>query len=49
MIDSTKSIDDATPLDDISGLKLPKDKTYSLKEIYEKEALNIALALHLST
>lgn len=29
MIDSTKPIDDATPLDDISGLKLPKNKTYT--------------------
>ncbi len=38
MIDSTKPIDDATPLDDISGLKLPKNKTYTLKEIYVKEA-----------
>ncbi len=42
MIDSTKPIDDATPLDDISGLKLPKNKTYTLKEIYVKEAENIA-------
>jgi len=31
MIDSTKPIDDATPLDDVSGLKLPKNKSYSLK------------------
>jgi len=44
MIDSTKPIDDATPLDDISGLKLPNDKVYTLKEIYEAEAHNIALA-----
>ncbi len=44
MIDSTKPIDDATPLDDVSGLKLPKDRSYSLKEIYEKEAQNIAKA-----
>lgn len=44
MIDSTKPIDDATPLDDISGLKISKSKSYSLKEIYEKEALNIANA-----
>jgi len=44
MIDSTKPIDDATPLDNISGLKLPKDKSYSLKEIYVYEANNIALA-----
>ena len=44
MIDSTKPIDDATPLDDTSGLKLPKDKVYSLKEIYVYEANNIALA-----
>jgi len=44
MIHSTKPIDDATPLDDISGLKLPKDKVYTLKEIYVAEANNIALA-----
>jgi len=44
VIDSTKPIDDATPLDDVSGLKLPKDKVYSLKEIYEYEAHNIAKA-----
>ncbi len=41
---STRSIDNATPLDDISGLKLPKDKVYTLKDIYEAEANNIALA-----
>ena len=44
MIDSTKLIDDATPLDDISGLKLSKSKSYTLKYIYEKEAQNIAEA-----
>lgn len=44
MIDSTKPIDYATPLDDISGLKLSKSKSYTLKEIYEKEAQNIANA-----
>jgi len=44
MIDSTKPINDATLLDDISGLKLPNDKSYSLKEIYVYEANNIALA-----
>ena len=44
MIHSTKPIDDATPLDDISGLKLANDKVYTLKEIYELEANNIALA-----
>lgn len=44
MIDSTKPIEDATPLDDISGLKLPKERSYSLKEIYVYEANNIALA-----
>ncbi|NCO01691.1 MAG: mobile mystery protein B [Epsilonproteobacteria bacterium] len=44
MIHSTKPIDDATPLDDISGLKLPRDKVYLLKEIYVAEANNIALA-----
>jgi len=44
MIHSTQPIDDATPLDDISGLKLPSDKVYTLKEIYVAEANNIALA-----
>jgi len=44
MIHSTQPIDDATPLDDISGLKLPSDKVYSLKEIYVAEANNIAIA-----
>ena len=44
MIDSTKLIDNATPLDDISGLKLPNDRLYTLKEIYIHEANNIALA-----
>ena len=44
MLNSTKPIDDATPLDDISGLKLSNDKSYSLKEIYVYEANNIALA-----
>ena len=44
MIDSTKPINDATPLDDISGLKLSNDKPYSLKEICVYEANNIALA-----
>lgn len=42
VIDSTKSIDDATPLNDISGLKLSRSKPYPLNEIYEKEAENIA-------
>jgi len=42
MIDSTKPIDDATPLLDTSGLKLSKSKSYTLKEIYTQEALNIA-------
>ena len=44
MIHSTKPIDDATPLDDTSGLILPNDKVYSLKEIYIAEANNIAIA-----
>ena len=44
MISSTKPMDDATPLDDISGLKLSKNRVYSLKEIYVKEAENIANA-----
>lgn len=42
MIDSTKTIADATVIDDVSGLKLSKSKIYSLKEIYIKEAENIA-------
>lgn len=42
MIDSTKPIDDATPLNDTSGLKLPKNRVYTLKDIYEEEAQNIA-------
>jgi len=44
VIHSTQPIDDATPLDDISGLILPSDKVYTLKEIYVAEANNIALA-----
>ena len=44
MIHSTQPIDDATPLDDISGLILPSDRVYTLKEIYVAEANNIALA-----
>ncbi len=44
MIDSTKPIDDATAIDDVSGLKLSKSRSYSLKEIYIKEAENIAEA-----
>ena len=44
MIHSTKPIDDATPLDDISGLRLANDKVYTLSEVYVAEAHNIALA-----
>ena len=44
MIHATKPIDDATPLDDISGLKLADNKVYTLREIYVAEANNIALA-----
>jgi len=44
MIDSTKAIDDATPFGDVSGLKLPNNKVYTLNEVYEKEAENIANA-----
>ncbi len=44
MMHHTKAIDNATPYDDISGLKLPKNKIYSIQEIYIKEAENIALA-----
>lgn len=42
MFDGTKTLDDATLFDDISGLKLPKNKVYTIKEIYIKEAENIA-------
>lgn len=35
-------IDSIKPIDDISGLKLPKNRSYTLKEIYIKEAENIA-------
>jgi fido (protein-threonine AMPylation protein) len=44
VIDSTKSIDDATPLLDTSGLKLSKSKSYTVQAIYTQEALNIATA-----
>jgi len=43
MKDSTK-IADATPLDDISGLKLNASKPYTMKEIYFFEAKNITMA-----
>jgi len=45
MKDSTKPIDDATPLDDISGLKLPSDKVYTIQDIYIHEANNIAQSI----
>jgi hypothetical protein len=32
LIHSTKAIDDSTPIDDISGLKLPQNKVYSQKK-----------------
>ena len=43
MRDSTK-IADATPLDDISGLKLDTSKVYRIDEIYFYEAKNITKA-----
>ena len=43
MKDSTK-IADATPLDDISGLKLDTSKPYTMEEIYFYEAKNITQA-----
>ena len=43
MKDSTK-IADATPLDDISGLKLDTSKQYTIEEIYFYEAKNITKA-----
>ncbi len=43
MKDNTK-IADATPLDDISGLKLDTSKPYSMDEIYLYEAKNITQA-----
>ena len=44
MIHSTQPIDNATPLNDISGLILTNNRVYTLKEIYVSEANNIALA-----
>jgi hypothetical protein len=44
MIHSTKPIDATTALDNIYQEKLPRDRVYSLKEIYVAEANNIALA-----
>jgi len=44
VIDSTQPLNHATPLADISGLKLSKNKVYTLEEIYVKEAENIANA-----
>jgi Fic-DOC domain mobile mystery protein B len=41
---NTKSIDHATPINDISGLKLPSSKIYTMNDIYEKEANNILKA-----
>ena len=43
MKDSTKIVD-ATPLDDISGLKLDTSKPYTIEEIYFYEAKNITQA-----
>ena len=43
MIHSTQPIDDATPLDDISGLILPSDKVYTLKENLQRDAYIKAL------
>ena len=43
MKDSTK-IADATPLDDISGLKLDNTKQYTIEDIYFYEAKNITKA-----
>ncbi len=43
MDDKTK-ITDATYIDDISGLKLPKTKAYTMDEIYFYEAKNITKA-----
>jgi len=45
MLNSTKPIDHATPLDDISGLKLPNSRVFTLQELYVYEANNIALAM----
>ncbi len=41
MKNSTKPIEHATPIDDISGLKLSSSKVYTMKDIYEEEAKNI--------
>lgn len=44
MIENIKTVKHSTPIDDISGLMLPKNRAYTLKEIYVKEAENIAMA-----
>ncbi len=44
MKNSTKSIEHATPIDDISGLKLSSSKMYTMSDIYEEEANNILQA-----
>ena len=41
MKDATKQIDHATPVNDISGLKLSLARTYTMQDIYEEEAKNI--------
>jgi len=41
MKNRTHSIDHATPIDDISGLKLSSSKLYTMRDIYEEEANNI--------
>ena len=50
MVHSTKPIDDDTALNDISILKLPSDRVYSLNEFYVAEVKNIAIVTlkHLS-
>jgi len=45
MKNNTK-IADATPIDDISGLKLDTSKPYSMNEIYTSLKLKILQKLH---
>ena len=41
MKNSTHAIADATPINDISSLKLPSTTSYTMRNIYEEEARNI--------
>lgn len=44
LMENRTKITDATPLEDTSGLKLDRSKSYTLEEIYVYEAKNITKA-----